>query len=338
MGNEQLGRLVSIDLREVWKTEAGDFTPWLAQEENITLLGEAIGLELEVEAQEREVGPFRADILCKDTLTGNWVLIENQLERTDHTHLGQLLTYAAGLKAVTIVWIADRFTEEHRAALDWLNEITDGRFNFFGIEAELWRIGGSPIAPKFNLVSKPNDWTKTITRAKGEIETTGLTDAKRLQQEYWVAFRDFVTSQGSTVRPTKPLPQHWMNLAVGRAGFRLTAVASNWNSERKTYDLGEIRAELVLEGQDSQAHFALLHQQRELIESELGEPLEWYEQEGTVMRRAFLRKDANIADRTKWTEQHTWLKEKLEALRRVFSQRVKKLDARDYQPPEEAQA
>jgi hypothetical protein len=132
-----LGRLERADLREVWLSEAGDFTPWLAREENVALLGDAIGLELEVEAQEKDVGPFRADILCKDTATANWVLVENQLERTDHGHLGQLLTYAAGLQAVTIVWIAQRFTEEHRAALDWLNEITDDRFNFFGLEIEL---------------------------------------------------------------------------------------------------------------------------------------------------------------------------------------------------------
>src|ERR1044071_9814117 len=138
---KSLGRLEKVYLRVVWINESDDFTPWLAAEANIEILGDAIGMELEVEAQEQSVGPFRADILCKDTANGNWVLIENQLERTDHTHLAQLLTYAAGLKAVTIVWIANLFTEEHRAALDWLNEITDSRFNFFGLEIELWKIG-----------------------------------------------------------------------------------------------------------------------------------------------------------------------------------------------------
>ena len=145
---------------------------WL-DDENIGLLSETIGLELEVEAQEKHVGPFRADILCKDTVTDSWVLIENQLERTNHTHLGQLLTYAAGLDAVTVVWIAERFTEEHRAALDWLNEITAEGFSFFGLEIELWRIGDSPMAPKFNVVSHPNDWTKTVSRiSRGELTPT----------------------------------------------------------------------------------------------------------------------------------------------------------------------
>lgn len=173
-----LGRLEKAELRQAWNNEAGDFTPWLAEPDNLVLLGEAVGLELELEAQEKNVGPFRADILCKDTLTGNWVLIENQLERTDHLHLGQLLTYAAGLKAVTIVWIAERFTDEHRVALDWLNEITNETINFFGLEIELWRIGDSPMAPKFNVVSQPNDWTKTVLEGTRQLETAGRSETK----------------------------------------------------------------------------------------------------------------------------------------------------------------
>jgi hypothetical protein len=172
MSKQDLGRLPKAELREAWSSEASDFTPWLAQEENLSLLGEAIGIELELDSQEKEVGPFRADILCKDTATGNWVLIENQLERTDHSHLGQLLTYAAGLNAVTVVWIAAHFTEEHRATLDWLNERTDEKINLFGLEVELWRIGDSPIAPKFNIISQPNNWSRTVQQAaagSGEV-------------------------------------------------------------------------------------------------------------------------------------------------------------------------
>ncbi len=140
MAGPSLGRLQQVDLREVWTSKSSDFTPWLAREDNLALLEEAVGLDLELEAQEKNVGPFRADILCKDTISGTWVLIENQLEKTDHTHLGQLMTYAAGLNAVTVVWIAEHFTEEHRAALDWLNEVTDKSINFFGLEIELWRL------------------------------------------------------------------------------------------------------------------------------------------------------------------------------------------------------
>src|SRR5438093_1744103 len=213
MSTKDLGRLQKVDLREAWTSESSDFTPWLAQEGNLKLLGETIGIELELASQEKEVGSFRADILCKDTATNNWVLIENQLERTDHLHLGQLLTYAAGLNAVTIVWIAERFTEEHRAALDWLNERTDKKINVFGLEIEPWRIGDSPVAPKFNIISQPNDWSRTVQQAAASGE---VSEHKQLQQRFWTAFSDFMEAQGSFIRCTKPLPQHWMNLSFVR--------------------------------------------------------------------------------------------------------------------------
>lgn len=136
MGLPSLGALKRIDVRNIWQTEAYHFTPWLAQ--NLDILAETLDMELEIEAQEKNVGPFRADILCKDTLDNSWVLIENQLERTDHTHLGQLMTYASGLQAVTIIWISTHFTEEHRSALDWLNTITDDNFTFLALK---WSFG-----------------------------------------------------------------------------------------------------------------------------------------------------------------------------------------------------
>jgi hypothetical protein len=120
----------------------------------------------------------------KDIDTDRWVLIENQRERTDHTHLGQLLTYASGLEAVTIVWIAARFTAEHRSTLDWLNKITDDSFRFFGLEVELWRIGTSPAAPKFNIVSKPNAWSHSVAQAARTIHDAELSETRIAQRDY----------------------------------------------------------------------------------------------------------------------------------------------------------
>ena len=176
MATADLGRLERVALRDIWTTEAQDFTPWLAQPENLAVLSETLNMDLETAGQEESVGLFRADILCRDTLDDSWVLIENQLERTDHTHLGQLLTYAAGLQTVTIVWVAANFTDEHRAALDWLNEITDKRFRFFGLEVELWQIGNSPAAPKFNIVAQPNEWTRSVGKATRRLRFTDLTE------------------------------------------------------------------------------------------------------------------------------------------------------------------
>ena len=296
----------------------------MASAENLQLLGDAIGIELELEAQEKNVGPFRADILCKDTATNHWVLIENQIERTDHTHLGQLLTYAAGLKAVTIVWVSRRFTDEHRAALDWLNEITDGRFNFFGLEIELWRIGDSPIAPKFNIVSQPNDWSKTVAAGASQVENT-LTDSKLLQREFWTAFREFVKDKDSSIKTTKALPQHWMNIAIGRTGIRLCAVASLWDSVNETYDSHELRAELALDDTNSKTFFEQLQAQKEDIENEIGEQLNWYNPAEKRVCRIFVREGANLQDKEDWPKQHAWLLEKLELLYKVFANRVRSL-------------
>jgi hypothetical protein len=210
-----LSTLERVELRHAWERESEDFTPWLAQAENIEMLGEELGLDLEVEAQEKNVGLFRADILCKDTATGNWVLIENQLAKTDHVHLGQLLTYAAGLQAVTIVWVAERFCDEHRAALDWLNEITDDRFSFFGLEIELWRIGTSPVAPKFNIVSKPNDWTKG---AGGTVQVVD-SPTGQLQLEYWTALREAAKQLKSFLKMQTPRPQAWSDVSLGRTNL-----------------------------------------------------------------------------------------------------------------------
>lgn len=177
----ELGRLVRVDLRKIWVSESGDFTPWLGKEENLRLLGETVGIDLELEAQEAGVDPFRADLLCKNTGDDSWVLIENQIETTDDTHLGQIMTYAAGLEVVTIIWIAERFTDEHRAALDWLNQITGEKFGFFGLEMELWQIGSSPVAPKFNIVSSPNDWTRTVQNSASR--SGSLSEVKQAQLE-----------------------------------------------------------------------------------------------------------------------------------------------------------
>lgn len=161
-----LSKLERVDLREIWVKEHEDFTPWLA--ENLHFLSDAIGMELEIEAVEKSVGCFRADIVAKDVDTGCWVLIENQLERTDHGHLGQLITYASGLKASTLIWIAYQFTDEHIAALDWLNSVTDDNIKFYGLQIELWKIDAA-MAPKFNVVSKPNAWLKNSKEYKSDI-------------------------------------------------------------------------------------------------------------------------------------------------------------------------
>ena len=316
VSESEMGRLERVELRKVWKSEAGDFTPWLANEDNIKLLGDAIGVDLEVEAQEKNIGPYRADILCKDTGTGQWVLIENQLERTDHPHLGQLITYAAGLDAATIVWISRRFTEEHRAALDWLNEIVPEDIRFFGIEMELWRIGSSPTAPKFNIVSKPNDWTKPSGELRSRFSTE-LTETRKFQLEYWQDFRKLMEDRGGLVRPVKPAPQHWLVFSIGRSGFFLYTVVNVRNSR--------IGVQLVIQGPNAKAHYNLIAGQREEIEAEVDERFQWRELADKKESQINIWRDCDPTDLQAWKGQHEWLFDKLQIFHKTFAERIRAL-------------
>lgn len=315
---QNFGKLERVDLREGWNDEAQSFTPWLAKEKNLALLGETLDMELELEAKEQNVGPFSADILCKDTADNSWVLIENQLEKTDHRHIGQLITYASGLQAVTIVWIAAIFQDEHRAAMDWMNEITHDQFNFFGLEIELWKIDDSLAAPKFNIVSKPNDWSRSI-------DSSQLTERQRLLIRYWSALRDHLLDKNSRLSPHKPLPQSWMPFAIGRAYFRTEA--------RFSTQKGHLQVALIIQGQNSQAHFELLEKEKDEIEKEFGEGLVWQPRDpGKHNVISITNAGVKPADESDWTNQMQWLSDMLERFDKTFRPRVKELDASDWVP------
>lgn len=314
-----LGRLEPVDLRQEWPSEAGHFTPWLAQDANLALLGKTLDLELELEAQERAVGPFRADILCKDVGRDQWVLVENQLERTDHVHLGQVLTYAAGLNAVTIVWIAARFTDEHRATLDWLNRITDETFNFFALEVELWRIGDSLSAPKFNIISKPNNWSRAVKQAARGIDTASMGPLQELQLAYWDALHvELNRINGPISGNRKPQPQSWMSYSIGKSGITCNASISRPSAQ--------VRAELYISGNNAAAYRDQLFEQKLEIEEELGEALVWQEMDHRQDRKIYLSLPIdNFEDQGDWPRQVAWLAEKLNALHRVFVPRLRYL-------------
>jgi hypothetical protein len=320
-----LGRFERVDLRSVWTSESSDFTPWLSKPENLSVLSDTLGIELELEARERAVGRFSADLLCKEVGVDRWVLIENQLERTDHTHLGQLLTYSAGLQAVTIVWIAASFTDEHRAALDWLNQITDETVRFFGLEVELWRIGASPAAPKFNIVAKPNDWSRSVAHAARSLDDSEPSGTQQLQQKYWGALNTVLNNKrGPVTGHRKPQLQSWMTYSIGRSNFHLAAAM--------VLTKRAVRAELYMSGPLAKAHFGLLQAQKESIESELGFALLWDElSTGNDSRILRVLDNVEPDNETQWPRQHEWLADTLNSMHRVFSRRVRELDAEQWQ-------
>lgn len=324
-----LGKLEKIEnLRSVWPDEARNFTPWLASAENISQLADAIGFGsdgIEFERLEENVGAFFADIIARDTSStnGGRVLIENQFGRTNHDHLGKILTYASGLKDIrTIVWIAETFRDEHRAALDWLNRHTETGIAFFGVEIELWKIGLSEPAPRFNVISRPNDWEKRTTSLAVDSE---MSDLRKLYVRYWTALGERIKAKGGELRPQKALPQQWTNMRIGRANFTLVATATD--------QTGVIRAELAMTGDTGKLAIAELMLDQSNIDREYGAGLIWDEMAGRKQSRVSEALAGNdIWNEDEWPSQHKWLIGRLEKLHAVFSKRVATLNLNSTAP------
>ena len=298
----KLSTITPVELRDCWQSESSDFTPWLAQEENMKLLAEAINIdELEVIAQEEYVGPYRADILCKETGTEKFVLIENQLEKTDHTHLGQIMTYAAGLDAVTIIWIAQRFTEEHRAAIDWLNNITDKEFNFYGIEIKLIKIVDSCAAPVFNVIAKPNDSSKSARSASSQKSMDDKTDTEKFRYEFWLSFIEYMNDNPSKLfRPQRASDNHWMNIAIGTSKAGICLLINQRDNK--------ITTQLYINDDIEKKLFDALLVYKEKATSEICQNLDWRRLDGKKSSTIDLVLNCDLSDKSKHNELFEWLK------------------------------
>ena len=312
---KQLSKLERVPLREAWKHEANDFTPWLAETDNLNTLSDALGLsELELVATEHWVGDFKLDILCTDG--DEQVIIENQIEKTNHSHLGQLISYAAGVGAKKVIWVAESFRPEHSAALEFLNENTTENLSFFAVEVELWKIGSSPFAPKFEVVVKPNDWVKSGREQARAASSSSPT--KILQQKFWIALKDRLAAKAPEIRPQKPRPQHWLNNSIGRSGFGLN-ITANTRDER-------LGVELWIPGAAAKKHFANLLPLKKEIEGELGFELDWQElPDAQACRIVSWYPNASIEDESRWNEYLDWLTERLVKMDQVLRPIVRSL-------------
>ena len=321
----ELGRLTRMNLREVWRNEATHFTPWLAQEDNLRLLGETLGIELELEAVEQNVGLFRADILCKELQSGAWVLVENQLEKTDHTHLGQLITYASGLEAVTLVWIADVFTDEHRGAIQWLNSITDEQFNFFAVEVELWQIGDSAPAPKFNIAAKPNNWSRSIRRAARQISEAGTSEETKLRQRYWTALAEHLRETGSVDSIDRPTANTYVDFPIDYEGSAIVAFYSRTKGGPGVF--------LRMRGEDAEALYHLIEERAEQLETELGLPLRFRVAKPRDNYHVTTRlPDDDPTDPERWPRLIDWTARSITKFREIFEPLLRQLDPDSWAP------
>ena len=310
-----LSKVEKCDLRAVWQNEASDFTPWLA--EHIDELGEALGLDLEILSQEERVGAFSLDLMARESVTNRIVIIENQLEKTDHDHLGKLLAYAGGLDADLIMWVAKEFRDEHKQTIDWLNQRTDANTEFFGIGLELWQIDGSRPAPYFNVVAAPNAWRREATAS---TTSTGDSERGQLYRSFFQGLIDQLREAGFT-NARKGQPQSWYSFQIGygpRAQFTSTFKQGN-----------KVTVELYIDSAERSWNKALydrLAERQKPIEQELGEPLEWRRYDEGKHSKIFTVRDGSInADQESLEQTQSWMFERLLSFKKVLSPHLDEL-------------
>jgi hypothetical protein len=303
------GKLIRVDLREIWKNEEYDFSNWLAEEENLTQLSDEIGIAIRLPEKEAGVGKYSVDILAEEEGTGRKIVIENQLEKTNHDHLGKIITYAAGYDANIVIWIFKDITEEHRNAIDWLNENTSESRLFFAIKLEAWRINASEPAPKFQIVCKPNEWAKVIKHSS-ESKDLGQTELKKLN--FWTRLKSYAVEKKVQLFRQSPAPQHWYNISIGNSDAH---VALTMNTRDKL-----LGCEIYID--DNKPLFQFLKTQQGSIEQTLGGTLEWIEEKKAC--RAVQRKEQVVFDNEDlMPAQFDWLIDRAIAFDKVFRPLVK---------------
>ena len=257
-----IGKLEEVDIRELWKHEQYDFSEWLSKKENIENLNEILGLTLVDISKETYVGSYRCDLFAKDETTGIKVIIENQLEMSNHDHLGKIITYASGLDAKVVVWIVKEAREEHRSAIEWLSNNTNSNINFFLIEIHAYKIGNSDNAPMFQVIEQPNDFIKN-NKSINSNDTMNKSQSQRL--EFWNQFNNVLVERGKPFNVRKATTDHWYNVAIGTSDAHIDITLVNKDSV--------IGVELYIT--DNKKFFDKLYQRKDEIENDLGFKLDW---------------------------------------------------------------
>lgn len=305
-----LSKLEEIkDLRTVWPHEALDFTPWLSQDDNITLLADSIGIDITVDETESSVGDFNVDIFASETGTDRKIIIENQLEDTNHDHLGKLITYASGKSADIVIWVVKHAREEHKAAIEWLNNHTDDSVGFFLCEIKLYRIGNSEPAVKFEVIEKPNDWTKEIKKSESINET------QQLRYDYWVAFEDYAFKNptfAKNFKKRKPSKNHWLNFSIGSSACHIVV------SQIKQRN--ELDVELYIS--DDTELYNSLYENKTDIELTSGLSFDWRELPDRKASRIVLEKSVQLENKNAWGSQFEWLIDVMVKMKTTFSKYI----------------
>jgi len=300
-----LGKLKKVDVREEWKHEANDFTKWLSKEESLRLLGNEIGYDIVLLETEAACGGFSVDILAEDEATEKKIVIENQLEITNHDHLGKLITYASGHLASIAIWVVSNVREEHRKAIDWLNEHTDEDVEFYLIQIELLQIDESPFAPHFEIICKPNDWARSVKESTSQEAMSGVSAG---QFEFWTQFKAFAIQRKTALRLQKPSPQHWTNIGIGNSQASISLTIDSVKGLFAT----------ALYIPDNKELYAKLLEHKIQIESDLGGMAEWMELPGKKASRIKVSIPGDFNAKEKWEEYFGWLLAEAEKFYKTF--------------------
>ncbi|NHN42747.1 DUF4268 domain-containing protein [Halorubellus sp. JP-L1] len=310
----EFGSLESQEVRSYWEHEADDFTPWLAAEiraEPASKLEEALELDLAVLEEEKSVGRYNVDIFAEVVDDNRKVIIENQLGSSDHDHLGKSIAYASGVDADIIVWIAPRFYDEHRDAMQWLNENSREGVDLFAIRLEVWRIGDSEPAVRLNPVAEPSEWKEKAQRPQNE-----LSDTETLREEYWTTFRNRIEEENSVLSARKPFPDYYYNNPIGKAGVELQFTIKATENE--------LGVALVI--RDDAELYQHLVGDREAIDSQFGQEVVWEEPEetraGKARSKITVTKHAEVQDEARWDEYTEWMLQAGEQFHHVFYDRL----------------
>ena len=293
----KLGVQEKVDnLRAIWKNEATDFTPWLASEDNISILGEEIGIDISEMQMEASVGGFSADIVAKESATDKIIVIENQLEDSNHDHLGKIITYASGTDANIVIWIVRNAREEHRKAIEWLNNNVSENVDFFLIQIELWRIDNSRLAPKFHILEKPNEWAKEIKRTARE-----LTETQAFKLDYWTEFREHAFNHkefSKLFSKRKPYSDHWYSVRSGNSEFVFNFLINT------VKQLNAVEC-YIHNNKDLYHQF---HNHKDEIEAIVGHQLDWQLLPNRKASRIILEKKVDLYNKDNRITQFDWLK------------------------------
>ena len=310
--SDSIQKIKRVPLRELWRKEDKDFTKWL--EEHIDFLNDAIGFDISIESREEKVGPFKVDLYGEDNF-GNKVIIENQLEKTDHNHLGQLITYLTNLGANIAIWICKEPTEEHTKAIDWLNEVSPDDISFYLIKLEAIRIGDdSPAGPLFTVVKRPTTEKKQIGLEKKEYAQRHV-----FREKFWTQFLAEISKKNSLFANISPSTDNWIGIGMGRGGFNLNLVIS------KKY----ARAEIYInrgETEENKKAFDSFYNLKDEIEKEFGGKLTWERMEDNVTSRIKYQLDGvNITNEEDWPKMNEFMIDAAERMHRAFKDPIRKI-------------